>query len=252
MDDNNTNREKSYGKLVKVLQICAFLFMAAMLTVCIIFMTKNHISVKTADQLTRYLNGGAFTIALILIGFSIVKSFALVFPPAILFVLSGMVFDNYITAVAVNIIATALSLILPYYLGRFTGKSMIDALTSRFKAVKKVDDFADANSFALVFIFKAGGFMPSDLSSLIFGAMDIPFPSYFIAANLGMLILNILWTLVGSKGDITNPFSYLYALPALVFAILASVIMNKIKKKKQNKSDNTGLHKEENSINEEI
>ena len=244
MAENTGNR---YGKLVKILQVFSFLFMAAMLTVCIVFMAKNHISVKTADQLTLYLSGGAFTVALILIGFSIVKSFALIVPPAILFVLSGMVFDSFLLAVFVNFIATALSLILPYYLGRFTGRQMIEALTGRFKAIKKIDDFADANSFALVFIFKAGGLMPSDLSSLIFGAMNIPFGKYFIASNLGMLILNVLWTLLGSKGDLSNPFSYLYALPALVFAVVASVVMNKIKKKKQIQDN-----KEETETDEEV
>ncbi|MBR6335104.1 MAG: VTT domain-containing protein [Clostridia bacterium] len=244
MAENTGNR---YGKLVKILQVFSFLFMAAMLTVCIVFMAKNHISVKTADQLTLYLSGGVFTVALILIGFSFVKSFALIFPPAILFVLSGMVFDSFLLAVFVNFIATALSLILPYYLGRFTGRQMIEALTGRFKAIKKIDDFADANSFALVFIFKAGGLMPSDLSSLIFGAMNIPFGKYFIASNLGMLILNVLWTLLGSKGDLSNPFSYLYALPALVFAVVASVVMNKIKKKKQIQDN-----KEETETDEEV
>ena len=99
MAENTGNR---YGKLVKILQVFSFLFMAAMLTVCIVFMAKNHISVKTADQLTLYLSGGVFTVALILIGFSIVKSFALIFPPAILFVLSGMVFDSFLLAVFVN------------------------------------------------------------------------------------------------------------------------------------------------------
>ena len=241
------NTGNSYGKLVKILQVFSFLFMAAMLTVCIVFMAKNHISVKTADQLTLYLSGGVFTVALILIGFSIVKSFALIFRPAILSVLSGMVFDSFLLAVFVNFIATALSLILPYYLGRFTGRQMIEALTARFKAVKKIDDFAGANSFALVFIFKAGGLMPSDLSSLIFGAMNIPFGKYFIASNLGMLILNVLWTLLGSKGDLSNPFSYLYALPALVFAVVASVVMNKIKKKKQIQDN-----KEETETDEEV
>lgn len=77
--------------------------------------------------------------------------------------------------------------------------------------------------------------MPSDLSSLIFGAMGIPFGKYFLVSNLGMLVLNVLWTLVGFKGDLTNPLSFLYALPALLFAIAASVFMtvrkkNKIKK----------------------
>ena len=203
------NNEKRYGKLIRVLQILSFVFMLAMLTVCVIFLAKNHISVKTAGTLTQYLTGGTLTVALILIGFSVVKSFALVFPPAVLFVVSGIVFEHFWTAVLVNCIATACSLILPYFLGRFTGKEMVDALKGRFKAIRKLDDFTDANSFAVVFVFKAGGFMPSDLSSLIFGAMGIPFWNYFAAANLGLLVLNVLWTLLGAKGDLSNPLSYL-------------------------------------------
>ena len=225
--------EKQYGKLVKILQIISFVFMLVMLVLCVLFLVKNHISVKNVDTLTQYLTGGTLTIALILIGFSIVKSFALVFPPAVLFVVSGVVFDRFWVAVLVNFIATAASLILPYFLGRFTGKGMVDALKGRFKAIRKLDDFADANSFAVVFVFKAGGFMPSDLSSLIFGAMNIPFTTYFLAANLGMLVLNVLWTLLGAKGDLSNPLSFLYVLPALLFAIAASVFMSQRKKKKQ-------------------
>ena len=225
--------ETRYGKLVKALQIASFVFMALMLALCIWFLTKNHISVKTADQLTQYLTGGEVTIALILIGFSIVKSFALVFPPAVLFVLSGLVFNAYWKAVLVNVVATALSLVLPYFLGRFTGKDMVQSLSQRFKAIKKLDDFTGENDFAVVLVFKAGGFLPSDLSSLLFGAMDIPFTPYFLASNLGMLLLNCLWTLVGYKGDLSNPLSFLYALPALVFAVLAAVGMSVYKKRKQ-------------------
>lgn len=228
------NEEKNYGKLVRVLQILSFLFMAVMLVLCLVFLNKNNISVKNVDALTQYLTGGTLTVALIIIGFSVVKSFALVFPPAVLFVLSGIVFDNYLLAVFVNAVATACSLILPYFLGRFTGLDMINTLKKRFKKIKQIDDFADENAVALVFIFKAGGLLPSDLSSLIFGAMNIPFGKYFIVSNLGLLILNMLWTIVGTKGDLSNPYSYLYALPALLFAIIASVVLTLRKKKKAN------------------
>ena len=224
--------ESKYSKLVKVMQILSFAFMIVMLVLCLVFLSKNNISVKNVDALTQYLTGGTLTAALILIGFSIVKSFALVFPPAVLFVLSGIVFDNLWTAVLINFLATAASLILPYFLGRFTGLEMVNALKGRFKAIKKLDDFAGENSFSVVFIFKAGGLMPSDLSSLIFGAMNIPFSKYFIASNLGLLVLNVLWTLLGAKGDLSNPFTFLYALPALLFAIIASVVMSKRKTKK--------------------
>ena len=224
--------EGRYGGLVKALQIASFVFMALMLAGCVWFLAKNHISVKTADRLTQYLTGGEVTIALILIGFSVVKSFALIFPPAVLFVLSGLVFDSFWKAVLVNAVATALSLVLPYFLGRFTGKDMVQSLSARFKAVKKLDDFTDENDFAVVLVFKAGGLLPSDLSSLLFGAMNVPFRPYFLASNLGMLLLNVLWTLVGYKGDLSNPLSFLYALPALIFAILAAVGLSVYKKKK--------------------
>ncbi len=234
-----TKKNDKYGKLIKILQICSFAFMLVMVIVCAAFLSENNVSVNNVDALTAYLTGGTLTVILIIVGFSIVKSFALIFPPAVLFVISGIVFDNYFTAVLVNALATAFSLILPYFLGKFTGMDMVNSLKKRFKAIKKLDDFTDENSFALVLIFKAGGLMPSDLSSLIFGALNIPFAKYFIASNLGLLVLNMLWTLLGSKGDLTNPLSYLYALPALVFAILASVILSKrqIKKNKNIKTE---------------
>lgn len=238
---DNKKTEGKYGKLIKILQVLSFAFMLIMLVACLVFLSKNNISVSNVDALTKYLTGGTLTVALILIGFSIVKSFALIFPPAVLFVLSGIVFVDLKTAVLVNCIASALSLILPYFLGRFMGVEVVDSLKKRFKAIKKLDDFTDANSFAVVFVFKAGGLMPSDLSSLIFGAMNIPFGKYFLASNLGLLVLNVLWSLLGAKGDLSNPLSYLYALPALVFAILASVLMSKRQKKKQlnmNKENN--------------
>ena len=229
--ENKTNK---YGALIKALQILSFAFMIVMVVLCIVFMNKNNISVKNVDALTQYLTGSTLTVALIITLFSVVKSFALIFPPAVLFVISGIVFDNMLTAVAVNFIATAASLILPYFLGRFTGLEMVNTLKKRFKAIQKLDDFTDENSFAVVFVFKAGGIMPSDLSSLIFGALNIPFGKYLIASNLGMLVLNVLWTLVGAKGDLSNPLSFLYALPALLFAIGASVFMSLRKKKKLN------------------
>ena len=62
--------------------------------------------------------------------------------------------------------------------------------------------------------------------------MNISFPKYLIAANLGMLPIDILWTLLGYKGDVSNPFSLLYILPIPVFAVFATVLMKKMSNKK--------------------
>ena len=227
METVQNKAENKNEKLIKAMQIASFAFMAVMVVVCLVFLNKNNISISNVDALTQYLTGGTATIIAIIVLFSVVKSFALIFPPAVLFVLSGVVFDNFLTAFLVNALATAC---------RFTGLDMVNALKKRFKAIKKLDDFTDANSTAVVFIFKAGGLIPSDLSSLIFGAMNIPFGKYFITSNIGMLVLNFLWTIVGSKGDLTNPLSYLYALPALIFALVASLGLGVYNKKKNKNS----------------
>ena len=219
-------------KLVKGLQFASGIFMAVMLVVMVILMIKYNITPANADELSTYFQGGAVTIAVLMIVISVAKSFALVFPPALLFAISGIVFENFWVAVAVNFAGNALSMLLTYFLGRFTGKSMVDTLKQKFPKVKKIDDFTEANQSAVVFCIKASGLLPSDLSSVLFGAMNISFPKYLIAANLGMLPIDILWTLLGYKGDVSNPFSLLYILPIPVFAVFATVLMKKMSNKK--------------------
>lgn len=222
---------RNYDRLIKALRIASTVIMAAMLALVIYLMVKYDISLKNADSIADRLTGGALTVALIIIGFSVVKSFALIFPPALIFAVSGIFFEKLWMAILVNFIATVLSLILPYYLGKLTGAGMLDSLKRRFPKIAKLDAFAGRNEFGIVLVVKASGMLPSDLSSLIFGAMGMSFPKYFIAANIGMLPLNVLWALLGNKGDLTDPFSYLYVLPILIFAVVAAVVMNKLSKK---------------------
>lgn len=233
-DINKTGR--NYAGIIKVLQIISFIFITIMVIVCVVFLKKHNISTRNVDALTMYLTGGTVTVSMILIGFHFIKSFALVISPAILYILSGIVFKNMQTAVTINAIATALTLLLPYFLGRFMGKDLFESLKQKYKAVRTIEEFTDSNSFAIVFLFKAGGFIPTDLSSLIFGSINIPFFKYYIASNLGSLVLNFVWSLVGVKGALSNPLSFLYALPATVLAFIASVILSLYKKKKH--SDN--------------
>ncbi len=231
-----TVQTKDYSKMVKGLQIGSGLFMLAMLILCVILLKKYNISVKNLgeiqDRITG-INGGEITFALGMVLFSIIKSFALVFPPAVLFALSGLVFESIWVALLVNAVATALSLSLPYFLGRFTGKPMFDTLKNRFPKISKLDDFAGENEFAFVLILKVSGLLTSDLSSLIFGTMNVPYRKYMIAANLGLLPLNIVWTLLGAKGDLSNPLTFLYILPIILFAVASFVGMKRYAKRKQ-------------------
>lgn len=222
---------KNNDKLIKILQLCSVIFMLAMVAVMLVLMNKFDINIENAAHLSTYIKGGTFTVALIIIAFTVIKSFALVFPPAVIFAVSGLLFDNLWVAILVNFIGVALSVIMPYYLGRFTGKEMLDTLKAKFPKIKKLDDFAGKNEFMVVYVVKASGIVPSDLMNVVYGAMNINFMKYFIASNIGMLPFNILFTLLANKGDLSNPYSLLYIIPIPVFVVIMSIVVKKMTKK---------------------
>lgn len=223
-----TAEKKNYDRLIKALQIAAGVFMAAMVAAMLVVMSRFDISVENAAELSTYIKGGTLTIALIIIAFTVVKSFALVFPPAVIFAVSGLLFDNLWVAIAVNLIGVALGMIMPYYLGKFAGKDLLDSLKARFPKIRKLDDFAGRNEFMVVYVVKAAGVVPSDLMNVIYGAMNVNFTKFFIASNLGTLPFNILFTLLANKGDLSNPYTLLYILPIPVFVVIMSVVVKKM------------------------
>ena len=226
---------KNYEKLVKTLQIAAIVFMLGMLIAMLIVMNKFDISIENAAELSKYITGGTLTVALIIIAFTVVKSFALVFPPAVIFAVSGLIIDNVWLAIGINIIGVALSVILPYYFGRFAGKDLLDSLKNKFPKIKKLDDFAGQNEFMVVYVVKASGVVPSDLMSVIYGAMGVNFFKFFIASNLGMLPFNILFTLLANKGDLSNPYTLLYIIPIPIFVVIMSIVVKRMTKKSEAK-----------------
>lgn len=229
--------KRNNEKLIKALQLLSVAFMLGMVGAMLVLMNKLDINLENAAHLSTYIKGGTFTVAIIIIAFTVIKSFALVFPPAVIFAVSGLLFDNLWVAVLVNFIGVALSLIMPYYLGRFTGKDMLDTLKAKFPKIKKLDDFAGQNEFMVVYVVKASGVIPSDLMNVIYGAMNVNFMKFFIASNLGMLPFNILFTLLANKGDLSNPYSLLYILPIPVFVVIMSLVVKKMTKKNQLKEN---------------
>ena len=211
--------------LLKALQIVPIVFTAVTIILCLVFIIKNNITIRNLDNLAVYFTGSTLAIATVMIAFNVVKSVAMIISPVFLYALSGMVFENFWVAVAVNFIGTFLSLFLPYYLGRFMGMEAVNSLKKRFKAIEKLDSFTGENAFTIVFICKVGAILPSDLNSLIFGAMNLPFMPYFISSNISLFILNIAWTLFGAKGELTNPMSYIYVVPAFIMAIGGTVYL---------------------------
>lgn len=226
-------QKKNSEKIVKVLQILSVIFIVGMVVAGVVLTKKYDISINSIGTLKEYISDNLIMAAVIIIVFNFLKAFTLVISPSYVFLLSGMVFSNIWVAMFVNIIAIATSIPIPYFLGRFTGKGMADKLKNRFPKIKKVDEFTDENSFMVVFLVKSTGLIPSDASSMLFGAMGVSFSSFFWATNFGEIPLNILWTLLGHNGNIKDAKTWLYFVPIIVFALVASFVMKKWTERKQ-------------------
>lgn len=222
---------KNYSKLVKTLQIAAGVFMLAMVVACVILIRKYDIKVTNISRLAEMIQGGTLVLAAGIILFSVVKSFALVFPPAVVFAICGYLMPDYWIALAINIISVWLSLFAPYFLGRFTGAGIVDSMKTRFKAVKKLDDFKGANETTMTFAIKLSGIIPSDLSSLLFGAINVSFRNYIIGAGLGMVPLAIVYTAFGVALKIVGEKPWVAVIPVaiiVVFVLIASLITKRV------------------------
>ena len=208
--EKEMEKKKNYDKLIKTLQILSGAFILGMIIAGVILMKKYDISVSNAAALRERLQGNVLQVALIILVFNFIKSFALIITPSLVFVLCGMVFEYLWVAILVSILCIATSIPVPYFLGRFMGKNAADSLRNKYPKIKKFDDFIVSNSFMVVFLIKATGLIPSDASSMMIGAMAVKFKTFFFATNLGELGLIVTWALLGNKGNFSDPKAFIH------------------------------------------
>lgn len=239
---DDTMEKKNYSAFIKILQILSGVLMIGMVILCLFLTKKYNIKVTNIPEISSMIQGGTLAVAIGIIAFSVVKSFALVFPPAVVISICGYMMPNFFLAVVVNIISVFLSLSIPYFLGKFTGAGMVDTLKGKFKAVKKIDDFAGANETQMTFVVKLSGLLPGDLSSLLFGAMNVSYKKYMIGANLGNLPLVFVYTGFGVALKSVGEKPWLAAVPvvAIIFFVFISGLITK-KMIADNKKKNSSL-----------
>ena len=239
------NEKKDYSVLIKVLQTVTGILLLALMALGIFLIQKYNIKVSNIKNLSEMLRGGVLTVSLILIGISVVKSFVLIFPPAVILSICGYMMPDFFLALAVNFVSVVLSLSIPFFLGRFTGAGMLDTLKGKFRAVKKIDDFVGMNETKLTAIVKFSGIMPGDLSSLLFGAMNISYKNYMAGAIIGNIPLIIVYTLFGTLLKSVGEQPWVVAIPVaviIVFVLISGVLVKKTadsNKSKQSESSQT-------------
>ena len=152
------------------------------------------------------------------------KSLSTVFPVLLLFVVSSQIFPLPI-ALAVNIVGIAVTLTVPYLLGRASELSFSDRLLEKYPKLRELRRMRETGGFFLSFISRAVGFLPCDPVSLYFGSTRLPYLPYIAGAVLGSMPNLICATLLGLQIERWDSPGFWITLAAQLLVCLSSVFL---------------------------
>lgn len=192
------------------------------LMVCILFIilflvSGNDITVQTV---LSYTPESPFAAAIVILLLYALKSVSFVFPIAVLQIATGHLFQTPV-ALLINFLGRAVTLSIPYWVGRFSGSELINNLQKKYPKLKEICDKQGQRPVFISFLLRTFSFLPGDAVSLYLGATGIPFPCYLAGGILGTALGVVLATILGSS--ITEPGSPAFWLSAFLMALMAII-----------------------------
>ena len=192
------------------------------LIICIIFIvlflaSGNDITVQTV---LNYTPESPFAAAIVILLLYALKSVSFVFPIAVLQIATGHLFQTPV-ALLINFLGRAVTLSIPYWVGRFSGSDLINSLQGKYPKLKEICNKQGQNPVFISFLLRTFCFLPGDAVSLYLGATRIPYPYYITGGVLGTTLGVVLATILGTS--ITEPSSPAFWLSASMMALMAII-----------------------------
>lgn len=191
------------------------------LIACVLFMILFLASGReiTVQTILDYTPQSPFTAAMVILLLYALKSVSFVFPVAVLQIATGHLFQTPV-ALLINFLGRAITLSIPYWVGRFSGSDMMSRLQKKYPKLEAICSKQDQKPIFISFLLRTFCFLPGDAVSLYLGATKIPFPFYLLGGILGTTLGIVLATILGSS--ITEPGSPAFWLSAFLMALMAA------------------------------
>ena len=209
------------GVLRIIFQIASLLLMVVFLFLAL--SQRENITVETLLDYTPQNKVLATLLFMVMYAF---KSLSFVFPMALLFITGGILFSPFF-AILINTLGVAISLSVPYWMGRHLGAKLTEKLALKYEKIGELQMLQQENDFFFSYLIRVIGILPCDVVSLYMGSIEISYPQYILGGVLGFLPRVIATTLIG--GSITDPRSstFLFACLFNIFLTLVSLEMYK-------------------------
>lgn len=194
--------------------VAALLLIAAFVCINVFDISVNSIITFTPDNTAL-----AVIVMLLLYAF---KSVTFIISLRILHLACGIMFSLPV-AITVNIIGSAITIVLPYLLGRWKGKKYLGKLLSKYPNLEKLISFNDSNAFMASLCVRGIGLTALDPTSLYFGAAGTPFLQYFSGSMLGLLPTLIVRTAMGVSAE--DPSSIGFKISVIAYAVVIIAVI---------------------------
>jgi uncharacterized membrane protein YdjX (TVP38/TMEM64 family) len=164
--------------------------------------------------------------------FHAMKTVSVMFPLMVVQLATGMIFGKF-TAIVLNLVGTALCMVIGYGLGVYAGTSIVGKLVDKSPRLARLLECQNQNTLFFCFFLRSIFITPMDVVSMYFGATRASFGKYMLGSMLGMLPCVVLTTIMGQNIlDPTSP-EFIGSFAIILLLSLCSLIWYAIVKKKK-------------------
>ena len=197
-----------------------------------LWLSGDDLSVDTVLSYTPEL---PLLAALFLLLLYALKSLSLTLPILLLDTVCGVLFPLPV-AILVATLGTAITLTIPYFIGRGAGPDMTEKLQQKHPRLRELREMRSRNELFLAFLIRIVGILPCDVVSLYLGNTRMPFPKYLLGGVLGFLPDVLTATVVGMKADDRSSPWFWGAIALNLLVAGGSTLFYALYRKRQNRS----------------
>ena len=197
-----------------------------------LILSGEELSVDTILSYTPKMPLLAALFLLLLYG---LKSLSLTLPILLLDTVCGVLFPLP-AAILVATLGTAVTLTIPYFIGRGAGPDMTEKLQQKHPRLRELREMRSRNELFLAFLIRIVGILPCDVVSLYLGNTRMPFPKYLLGGVLGFLPDILTATVVGMKADDRSSPWFWGAIALNLLVAGGSTLFYALYRKRQNRS----------------
>lgn len=176
----------------------------------------------TVKDILNFTPSNYFIACLVMIFIFALKSIIMVIPLTVLYISSSVLFPGA-WGIIVNLIGLIICMTIPYFIGKFSGKKLVDKLISKYPKINKINEIKSNNEWTFIFTVKVLGFIPNEVSSIILGSLDTKYRLFILSSVLAKTPSMIATTLLGANINKpgTSGFAVSIAIAILAFAFVA-------------------------------